>query len=295
MKILYITNHLSIAQCSGGFISDYLNDLTFYGFYELYKDGIITEIVDSTQIASLYVKNKNKIPKQHLWGGMTAFWLIESDDIERTNIEQKIENKYYDLIIYGAARRCLDYYQLVNKCYDRHKIVLLDGNDDSSIHSLSEKHLYFKREYDSYNNHVLPISFSFPTGKLYNINKNKTQDYGTVIPKEKETYVFTNERDYYNDYNKSYYGVTIKKAGWDCMRHYEILGNYCMPFFQNINECPVNSLTTLPKKLIKTANELLQSEFDSVKYYDVLDEAFAHFKEYCLTKSTAKYILEKVI
>jgi hypothetical protein len=30
MKILYVTNHIQIAQASGGFISDYQNDLVFY-------------------------------------------------------------------------------------------------------------------------------------------------------------------------------------------------------------------------------------------------------------------------
>ena len=46
MKILYVTNHTSIAIASGGFISDYQNDLVFYGLRELFGDVV----VDSTQI-----------------------------------------------------------------------------------------------------------------------------------------------------------------------------------------------------------------------------------------------------
>ena len=46
MKILYVTNHNRIAMASGGFVSDYQNDLTFYGLRELYGD----DVVDSTQI-----------------------------------------------------------------------------------------------------------------------------------------------------------------------------------------------------------------------------------------------------
>ena len=69
MKILYVTNHIKIAQASGGFISDYVNDLVFYGLRELYGD----DVVDSTQIISLYKENEGKIPPQYLWGGMTAF------------------------------------------------------------------------------------------------------------------------------------------------------------------------------------------------------------------------------
>jgi hypothetical protein len=32
---------------------------------------------------------------------MTAFWLIGNNNIDRTNIEEKIKDRYYDLIIYG--------------------------------------------------------------------------------------------------------------------------------------------------------------------------------------------------
>jgi len=294
MKILYVTNYNSIAHASGGFISDYLNDLTFYGFYELYKEGIITEIVDSTPIIHLYKENESKIPKQHLWGGMTSFWLIDKDDINRRDIINKIHGKYYDLIIYGACRRCMDYYDIVSKIYDASKIILLDGNDDNNIYSISSKHPYFKRELYEPVINVHPISFSYPTSKLSAMNTNKTQEFGTVIPNEKSTYIFKNEADYYADYNKSYFGVTTKKAGWDCMRHYEILGNYCMPYFPDLNDCPNTILTTLPKSLIKKSNELCNKTIDNDEYYDILNQAFGSFKENCLTKSVAKYILEKV-
>jgi hypothetical protein len=58
MKILYVTNHNKIAMASGGFVSDYQNDLVFYGLRELYGDNV----VDSTQIISLYREHEGKIP-----------------------------------------------------------------------------------------------------------------------------------------------------------------------------------------------------------------------------------------
>ena len=110
MRILYVTNHISIANASGGFISDYQNDLVFYGLRELYGD----DVVDSTQIISLYKEYENKIHPRHLWGGMTTFWLIGDNNIDRTNIEQKIKDQFYDLIIYGSIKRCKDYYDIVS-------------------------------------------------------------------------------------------------------------------------------------------------------------------------------------
>jgi len=286
MKILYITNHIDIAKVSGGFISDYQNDLVFYGLRELFGD----DVVDSTQIISLYKEYEGKIPSQHLWGGMTTFWLIGDNNIDRNNIEEKIKDRYYDLIIYGAIKRCKQYYNIVSKYYPPNKIILIDGNDEVELDSLYEKHLYFKRELIMDHPNLLPITFGIPTCKLTIPNKNKTQEYATCIPGQPETYIFKTEQSYYEDYQKSYYGVTMKKAGWDCMRHYEILGNYCMPYFIGLEDCPKNILANLPKELLLEGRELANN-FDSEKYFVILDELFNYTKNNLTTKNLAKYIL----
>jgi hypothetical protein len=280
---------MDILRASGGFINDYQNDLVFYGLRELYGD----DVVDSTQILTLYKEHEGKIPPQHIWGGMTAFWLIGENNIDRTNIEDKIKDKYYDYIIYGAIKRCKDYYDLVSKVYPDNKVILIDGNDESELDPLYTKHLYFKRELVEKHPNLLPISFAFPTDKLAIPNKNKTQDYGTVIPGESETYIFKTEQDYYNDYQKSMYGVTMKKAGWDAMRHYEILGNYCMPYFVGLEDCPADTLSNMPKQLILDAKQLTE-EFDEDIFFNILDEVFDHTKKHLTTKSLAEYLISKI-
>ena len=289
MKILYVTNHMDIAKASGGFINDYQNDLLFYGLRELYGD----DVVDSTQILSLYKEYEGKIHPQHLWGGMTSFWLIGDNNIDRSNIEEKIKDKYYDLIIYGAIKRCKNYYDLVSKVYPADKIILIDGNDEAELDPLYTKHLYFKRELQNNHPNLLPITFAFPTNKLSQPNKNKTQEYATCIPGQPETYIFKDEKPYYEDYQKSFYGVTMKKAGWDCMRHYEILGNYCMPYFIGLEDCPKDTLANFPKELLLEARELAYS-FDNQRYFDILDEVFEHTKNNLTTKNLAKYIIDKL-
>ena len=122
MKILYITNHIRSAEISGGFINDYLNDLLFYGLTELEN----IEVVDSTPIIHLYKENQYKIPIQHLWGkGFSSTYLIDKDNVNRDNIEEKIKDKYFDLIIYGSINRCLDYYDIVSKIYPSNKVTTL--------------------------------------------------------------------------------------------------------------------------------------------------------------------------
>jgi len=291
MKILYITNYIDIAKASGGYINDYQNDLVFYGLRELFGD----DVVDSTQIISLYKEYKGRIPTQNLWGGMTTFWLIGDNNIDRTNIEEKIKDRYYDLIVYGSIKRCKNFYELVSKHYPTNKVILIDGNDESEVDSLYNKHLYFKRELIEDNKNLLPITFAIPTAKLAtNTDKIlKTQEYATCIPGKPETYVFENEQPYYKDYQKSYYGVTMKKAGWDCLRHYEILGNYCIPFFINLEKCPEKTLTNLPKELLLEARELTYN-FNEQKYFNILNELFEYTINNLTTKNLAQYILNQL-
>ena len=49
-------------------------------------------------------------------------------------------------------------------------------------------------------------------------------------------------------YSNSIFAITNKKLGWDCLRHYEILMNGCIPLFFNIEDCPKLILKTLPKE-----------------------------------------------
>ena len=85
----------------------------------------------------------------------------------------------------------------------------------------------------------------------------------------------------------------MKKAGWDCMRHYEILGNYCMPYFVGLEDCPEGTLVNLPKDLLLEGRELTNN-FDEQKYFTILDEMFKHTKENLTTKNIANYILNKI-
>ena len=292
MKILFVTNHMDIARASGGFLNDFINDATFYGLKELYGNSV----VDSTKIITLYKEYQHQVSRRNLWGGMTLFWLIDNDDVDRSNIEENIKNKYYDIIIYGAIKRCKDYYNLVTQHYPDNKIICIDGNDESELDDLYLKHLYFKRELHIEHPNLRPMSCSIPGCKITTQFLDKTQEYGTVIPGVPETYVFTDEQEYYNDYNKSYYGVTTKKAvtgWWESMRTLEILANRCIPFFPELENCPSNILTHLPKTLLIEGRDLAYN-FDEQKYFCILDELFEYTKKHLTTKAMAQYIIDEI-
>jgi len=85
----------------------------------------------------------------------------------------------------------------------------------------------------------------------------------------------------------------MKKAGWDCMRHYEILANNCIPYFIDLEDCPNYTLTNLPKELLLEAKELANN-FEEQKYFSILKELFNYTKNNLTTKQLAQYVLNYV-
>ena len=314
MKILYVTDFEQIALCSGGYISDYLNDLTFHGLKKLYGKDVTAFIPP----VHMYKENKNgavdhlfssKNMEKHFWGGMTFPYLLDKDYDERVfgsaidrteyfdEMRDRIENQEFDLIIYGNFRRCIHMFDIVQKIYPKEKVALLDGNDDTQMAEIvQDGYLYFKRELQDYTNlpsNIKPITFSYPKEHLSEVNKSKTQKKGIVIPGDKSTYIFKDEKSYYDDYNKSYFGITEKKAGWDCMRHYEIMGNYCLPYFPDLMYCPKNTLFNFPKDLIMEGNKLMDN-FDKWEYFRILDEMFEYFKNNLTTEAVAQDLINRI-
>lgn len=97
---------------------------------------------------------------------------------------------------------------------------------------------------------VYPISFSIPESKIVDAIPRKTKEFGHVVPGDASTYIFGNEESYRKDYQASVFGRTQKKAGWDCLRHYEILANGCIPWFKDLDQCPSQTMTHFPKVLV---------------------------------------------
>lgn len=287
MNLLYITK---------GGPMDYLNDLIFHGFYELFGE----QAVDSKPLSFLYNSYKHEWSKSRLYGnGFSVAGIIAEDKMDRTNIAEKIADQFYDYIVYGSVWRCQDYIELVTKTYPSNRVVILDGEDHTRIHPLAEKFPYFKRELMQDGPNLHPISFCIPAMKMTTEPfLPKTKEMGKVIPGKLETYIFKeNEEDlYYKDYQESFYGLTMKKAGWDCMRHYEILANHCIPYFADLDSCPPRIMSHLPKDLIKEGMSLRdQAPFPEEKYYKICDQLFEYTKENLTTKKMAEYVFREVV
>ena len=159
--------------------------------------------------------------------------------------------------------RSTRHYDEVCKYYDDNEIIIIDGHDITDIEEKYRKHIYFKRELVEEPSKTLhPISFSIPEEKLVTsgLTARKEKEVAHVLPGKLETYIFKSEKEYYNDYEKSLYGITHKKGGWDCMRHLEIMANKCVPFFIGIDDCPPTTMVDYPKEVIAEAFHHIQDK-----------------------------------
>lgn len=137
---------------------------------------------------------------------------------------------------------------------------------------------------------VYPIGFSIPESKLVSEIPPKTKRISDLIPGKLSTYIYQNETDYYNEYKTSVFATTTKKAGWDCMRHYEILSQGCIPYFPDLKHCPPNTMTFFPKELVLKANVCYETGSDPGT---LASELLEYTRQHLTTKKMAQYILDK--
>ncbi len=122
-----------------------------------------------------------------------------------------------------------------------------------------------------------PISFSLPQEKIWRgDNAEKMKDFPThIVDKEvaskvqqsffsatgSDKYIFTSETEYYQDLRKSRFGITTKRAGWDCLRHYELAANGCVLCFKDLDFKPP---TCAPQGLDES-NCIIYHNYDELK------------------------------
>jgi hypothetical protein len=175
---------------------------------------------------------------------------------------------------------------------------MCDGEDDQYIdHSIANHGIYFKRELVKDHPGVLPISFGATKYAMAKSFMEKKRIFGTCVPGEASTYKwdFHTQKGYYKDYNSSFYGITRKKVGWDCNRHYEILASHCVPYFVDLEGCPPLTMTSFPKKQILESNKWASKGIVPAHYPEILEELFEFTKANLTTKMMVhKMILSKI-
>ena len=242
-----------------------------------------------------------------------------------------IESKFFDAIIYGHIHRCQDLWDIVVDNYPRERIICIDGEDWSMqflpflekkkkkkknigrligrgkgceidlannlkrkqiLNECIPKSIFFKRELDvSLLPDVHPISFAIPACKIVDEVQSKTRRLAFIRPGELDTYIYKTESDYYKGYQESKWGLTFKKGGWDCLRHYEILANGCVPYFPDLSDCPNSIMTNFPKQIISYTNLMFENNIDGWEYNYYVNMLLDYTRENLTTVKLAKQVL----
>ena len=140
MKILLIRSEGNQTH-----INDFMSDLLLHGLRQLYG----SEVIDYPGCWYMYsdeITNR-KYDINKIWGkGFTINSTLKNyNSIDRTDIQKKIQEKYFDLIIYASIRRSDQFVDDVIKY--NNKVIFIDGEDDNIIDERYTKSgLYFKRE-----------------------------------------------------------------------------------------------------------------------------------------------------
>jgi hypothetical protein len=297
MKILFTRKQIG---------PDYLSDQVFHGLSQFTN----IEVIDSDRLWYMYRHEfepvgPNKLEDQY-GRGFTCYGLLKEPAVDRTEIKKQIQNHYFDLVILSRVDDHLSPWKdLIFQYYSPEEIIVLDGDDGTDIkeHLLDKCCLYYKRELVSNREEILPISFAIPKIKCLEKFPNKIRAWSNVIPGPSGytgRYPYRYENDYYRDYQESLFGLTRKKGGWDCMRHYEILANRCIPYFWSLEDAPKTLMTTLPVDLLinikrnvdlNGAGYYLPQNAGWQQYCDWENQLYNHFINNCTTEHLAKYVL----
>lgn len=281
MKILYITNGSGL---------DYQNDCLCIGLKELFG----SDMVDIEKRSHIYTSYDSEKSLQLYGGGFSVTRILEDLEIDRGDITNKIKNRYFDMVVYGSIWRNSDYLKEVLKFYPVNKIATIDGEDHIGIHSIYRQGVrYFKRELIDDRGNINPISFAIPECKI-NLNNLKNKDLAFCDPNDKKTYIYKTEIEYYRGYRESRLAHTRKKAGWDCMRHYEIIINGCLPLFEDIHRCPPLTMNKFPKDACLDIYIDFLKGRDITDIYDAYSNVFINDIQSFTTKSLAEYFIEKM-
>jgi len=259
MRILFLTDDRE----------DYLADSLLHGLRQL----IGIELVDYPRKDILY-KGHPDVPRSSIrGGGFTLYKLLDEPETstKRHQIWQQLETGLFDAVIISNIWRQWGLLLQWRSLLKQQSLILLDGDDDERHYPTSGtryrmfgigtglKNLLeqpstriFKREWTKqtrFNPKKIKVhetSFSIPEEKIISaIPEKQTMFPRHIVDREIAQHIggitdydFTQEDDYRKNLAESRFGITLRRGGWDCLRHYEIAAAGAIPCFRNLLKKP---------------------------------------------------------
>lgn len=287
MKILFLSN---------GWGQDYLRDSVAHGMRSL----LGPDFIDVHKLDCLY----QGADRSQMYGkGFTLYGLLPDIPIDRTDIPRKISCKYFDLVIYGSIHRNQDYLHEVASMYQAPQVIFIDGEDHTN-YLKGLQGITFKRELHSPQPGALPIQFAIPQDRILRSPPQKFHLMAPMDPMNKSTYIYTTEEAYYKQYADSYYAATMRKGGADCLRHYEIMSQWTIPYFRCLESIPTTIMQFLPRPELLLAKEMIDymnlnpSKRDPKILIDLwgylIEPVMKALRDHLTTTAMATYIFDSI-
>jgi hypothetical protein len=263
------------------------------------EDGLVDERKSAIQLMNQYdvvVVIKPSMNKQLLSYAYKSFRkqanmsrvmaIVDGDDSERlfqyTHLSHKITKDFASLF-----KKFTGAHIFKREFYGHAELIGLPSNSffDSLIKRLFP---------------VYPISMSVPESLIdYHTGQFKTKDFTEYIVDEEiasrvgkvfgklgqKNFVFSDADTYFSDIRNSRFGVTVKRGGWDSLRHYEYAAKGTVLCFKNLDDKP---LSCAPHNLGMHNAILYHSAQDLFKQIEELSEE--RYKE--LSKATTEWVLD---
>lgn len=268
MKILFITTKAADKQ------GDLLEVSLLHGLRTVLGD----DCVDYPRKKVMY-HDFSDTPKDTLHGRGFSLLTTPIQDIKNRDIF----NQKFDYVIYGDGHMYGEDPNIegIDELSDGN-VWIIDGHDlygDAPHKIIHEGEEIigtqftncFKRELvETNDDSVYPTGFGIPEDRIREVDFSiKDQLYQKTAPAHSlfnyanemgggfAHHRFTVEEEYYNDLSRSWFGLTCKKGGWDCLRHYEIIAAGSLLLFRDYNKKPLFcSPQKLPCFSYSTKNEL---------------------------------------
>jgi len=251
---------------------DYLADGVLHGLRSL--EGV--DVVDVPRKECLYVGGRRCRVAPELGvrgGGFTLYGLLQepAGGIDRSQIWRRLEAGWFDAVVVGNVWRQWGLLLQWQALLAGTPLLLLDGDDDERLYPSSGTRYrqfgplsglrqllaaptchYFKRELTERSRpwgrrlQLHPLAFAVPEEVIAAAVPPKAQRFPAhVVDAELQAliggstgYAFADETAYRADLGGARFGITGRRAGWDCLRHYEIAASGTVLCFRDLNRKP---------------------------------------------------------
>ncbi|MBD2093920.1 glycosyltransferase family 1 protein [Trichocoleus sp. FACHB-591] len=254
-------------------LEDHLRSkLRGYGF-TIY--GLLEDIPDLAHERYFWQKDLNKydlIVIANIWSQWEIVWdlisLVEPQKLVILDGSDTPAFFPYTSLGWRIKKRPWSYFVPISKIkYFKRELV-----GEGYSYALEKVLPYSLRRWVPLPQNSYPIAFSIPDQKVSPRSMElKSKDFpkhivdsevATKITGSSQQYPFSSEAEYYDDLTYSRFGITTKRAGWDCLRHYELAANGCVLCFRDLDLKP----DSCAPHGLDSSNCLIYHNFDELSY-----------------------------